>query len=382
MMLQFVIFGYAVYRIVDVPAADGIVESQTSVELEVGDGNNITMRWDNDACKWTAEYVEEEDKGGWVLLILNEPIRVGTTAVELDSSAARAYADSCTCAMLGENQKRRDYLNTQLVTWTQYAKAMYASTGQRDGIDAAPSGGIGGVYGKAHFEEWLAATSAKIKGMEDLTKETRDTAMKQYRDPGSITARPEKKRRVDHIELPVGVGRDAEEVSFRRAPEDLPEFEKRLRHSIMKSYNVAPQATGENVNAERVAGSDRLSQMAIAQYMDYIKHVRSKLQLAVTDVSKRMTGTDMQVDIKPLMGSYNLKLITPILTNEAALRLYATVYETPEEDISVRRLATYIDGMSENPAGDKRSANAHDGDGTGQTQAEVKQDNRDKKNMT
>ena len=167
--------------------------------------------------------------------------------------------------------------------------------------------------------------------MEKLSEATRESARRAYSEAargseaGAICGSG-KKARVPHVELPISSDRDQFEVGYLRGPEESRELVRRLRHEILEEYGVPAQAVGESVNTERTAGNDRQAQITLSRFRSRVKRLRETVQGALRQLSSSAYGRqDVYVRLWPCIGTYNLDQLRPILTDDAARRLYACV---------------------------------------------------------
>lgn len=354
---EIVVYGFAVYRLIRVReekhsaqerrgtgggraqrGEDGGVQP-VYLDVEVMNGELLEIVWDSDGKTWDVVFRDSTAKGkrgGWHLLVFDEPWKHGPgEEAVLNSCCARTYSQSLMLRQLSENVRYRDYVNSNAVAFTRMSKSFLTPSG-RPQFDQPTMPGVLNSSSTDTFSNWLATTVDTVKRIEQLNDATRAVARKAY----SATARPGDKggggvyRRGDsgaalrptipHFELPINAERDQTELSYRRGPEDLESVMKQLRHEIYFMWNVPPQIRGENVNSERLAGSDRLSQMGIARFHNYMKRLRSKVQVALRKLSSTAYGRrDVYVRLWPCIGTYNLQQLTPILTDKAARKLYA-----------------------------------------------------------
>jgi hypothetical protein len=390
------------YRLIRVPASANPVapqfrgepttEQPEYIDVEVENGVKLIISWDTVLLDWDIKsrghggsFLRTKDHG-WNLLILNEPIKTVDTSIVLNSCASHAYDASMNLSVLDRNYSYRDFLNSTVVVTTQEsAEVAQANTA----ASSIPTGHLAPVLGSASSsrttDEFIAQSKKKIEQNAKVLAISRQARLASFKSAGAAA----KRRRVEtpdqipHYEVIVQDGNRYEPVDAKVSQGTHLEFTKRLRHDIAFAFGVPPHITGENVNSERMAGSDRMSQMGIARYDNFIKRVRKCLQTAVRKMSSMASGKpNVFIRLWPCIGSFALQQAAPILTDMAATRLFSATLEIPEDFISQKRLSVYIDAMVEKPDDtDTRSGNAHD-KSAGKTQAAKKKEKRDKKNTS
>lgn len=74
-------------------------------------------------------------------------------------------------------------------------------------------------------------------------------------------------------------GRDAGTVVPQlRAADELREVYKNLQHQILYAWQVPPQVLGQNINSERLASSNTLTERALRHYDTHLKAIRAEVR--------------------------------------------------------------------------------------------------------
>jgi hypothetical protein len=402
LLLQMVVFGFAAYRLVRTGRKTDLEHrtettseyTQESVRIEVANSQNLVMMWNPKNVRWdvyeSGSSQSVMSKGGWHLLVFSEPRRVGPDNVPIPASAAAlAYRNSVYLENLHRNVQRRDAFNTDPVVYTTTSKQIMGASGRP--LYDGPRDIQANIIGESRHDHttWLAERLDSFRKFDEMSKKarasTRSAMMSVSKTGGMwgkvggtdagdqlIGAIPEQPR-----ELFVTDGRDAHEMSERRGPQSFETIEKWLRQGIMKAHKIPLQATGETVNSERLASSDRLSQMAISQYDSYTKLVRDSIQTALDKLSSIVVKKDnVFLKLVPCVSAYNLSQMEPILTTDAAVELNMCVYNQPRHYFDRAKIAyrqkimlegTQPDGSTGPPAGGAKghAANKRDAGGSG-----------------
>lgn len=358
------------------------------IDLDGITWNTKTEQWEVTAPDGTT-VTRYRGKHGWRMIMLDEPLyNPISEVVTLQSAAARAYDTSAIYASLMANYCTRDCYNTTNVFTARPSEHLTGNfTYKPDDIGRDVhygSVGIGGPNAK-NMAEFQKKTASQYMAAENVSKELVNAQPPlsdgaAQRAPGMLVEPPVPK----HV-LRMPPGHDIQEVGPKRPQDNYSEVLRRLKHDIGFMWKVPPQAWGENVSAERMSGSDRLSQQSLAGFQAHLATIVVKLNLALAQASIATlgsTGVVLRLELK--LGTYALQQLTPILTDAAAKQLYAENYRIDPSIFSDSRLRHYIDQMHEEGTAknsETRKGNAHDSEAnSGKTQAEQKQDARDRKN--
>jgi len=165
-----------------------------------------------------------------------------------------------------------------------------------------------------------------------------------------------KRRKVDHKEHAISDGMDHREAKPLLSTADGRFHYDRARHQLFVELGVPPQALGESVNSERSGSNAAQYEVAmtlfartVAKYRDFGDEVLS--WATTTDDGKR-------VQYSPGLSMTQLAKLTPVLDPKQAKKLYANVYELPEEYLDEERIAAFAEG------GGKKQPNSNEAKST------------------
>ena len=103
-------------------------------------------------------------------------------------------------------------------------------------------------------------------------------------------------------------------------------------------------ATAQNINSERLASSNRLSEMAIGRYDSFIKALRVYIGTVIKDISLEISGDPSRrtwCTIEACVTIHTLQKIQQFLLPKKLKELYACVYDMPESVFDSAALATH-----------------------------------------
>lgn len=335
---QICVFGFAVYRVARVPS------KHNEAKLQVANSQNFVLYWSDKKHDWDVRNEGDESftqKGKWFLSVYSEPMRFGTTNVLVPASCATmAYHDSVKLAHLNDNILKRDEINSIPAVYTQSSQRIMGASARPNNTDTNRNS-VGLVDETVHDMTMFMKTRLDtLKRFDAMSKQLRDDATKAYKSK-SIKEGKKPQKIHDAQEYFITDGRDMKEITFRRSPEDLDKLCSTLSNNILFAWKIPPQALGMNINSERLASSDRLTQMAISRYDDHIKDLRNNIQFALSNISKLIMkdSPTVEVQLRPIISAFALSQIEPILKTNIAQQLISRVYDVPVDYIDKERLA-------------------------------------------
>ena len=98
---------------------------------------------------------------------------------------------------------------------------------------------------------------------------------------------------------------------------------------------------GKNINSERLASSNRLSELAVRKYTVSVKIIRDNLQICLEHISA-VIGGGASLVMNPCISTFTLTQLTPLLKTEAAIKLHACAYDVDEKIFSKSAMEEYL----------------------------------------
>ena len=99
---------------------------------------------------------------------------------------------------------------------------------------------------------------------------------------------------------------------------------------------------GKNINSERLASSNRLSELAVRRYSVSVKVLRDNLQICLGHISS-VIGNGATIQLHPCISTFTLTQIVPLLTPEAAIKFYACAYDVDASAFSEEAVRDFLD---------------------------------------
>lgn len=361
LVVQFQVFGYALYRVVRVRGAkskdtqykgESTDVQRDTVRLEVANSQTAFIEWNAKLSEWEVRSLNGERSStfharGWYLAIFDEPSRVNLTNLPMLNSASANCQEASKLYMdIKRRIDRRDQLNSEPVGYTTISKHLVTSGGSTLPWFVNPST----VQDNAHISipgadqtDFNALMSGRLETLQNLDRMSQ-TIRKEARSAYETMDRPRlvgpKKQNkrptrvdADAQELFITDGRDFHEMSHRQGPAELQQTMDRLVKEIHFAHGVTPQSFGMSGNSERLTSNDRLAQIAIVISEDHVNRLRDIIQDAVRKISVKLSGDDKGatfVKIQPCPTAYNLEQIVPLLKPEFVKKTLACIYKLPE----------------------------------------------------
>jgi len=266
MLLQISLYGFVLYRLVTVTikSEDDLEEKRISHERapkraktmptlhkfpEVANGQNIALRWSRAERRW----VPYDNKGtkylrtdGWRMIQPEPPVRVGPNDVPVYKSfAANAYNVSKLHSEILDNIGKRDVTNTEIGFYTQMIKN-FMSLGTGPSSEPWFQSNVHGAMASAPgdmMQPFETRVADRLEATVALSRMSEKVRKLDEEPPINLTNKvtPPPKPVKKHTEHVITDGREAREVTYRRAPEDLVRILDILFNLILFSWTVMPQ---------------------------------------------------------------------------------------------------------------------------------------------
>lgn len=382
LLLQVCLYGFALYRLVqievkpDTPGSRGVKDPRdtseqtasgegdqrskapkvksddkspelTSWHLEVAKGDCVALTWDPKLRKWIPSSVDGtnfDSREGWNIVYESMPYRVGPNSFPLYSSVcATAYKDVCMLNRMVDNMMRRDNTNTTPSVWTTIDKRFGPLLPSSVKPSFQPSMHDAMLTVPRHTEmDFDTMLGNHVEALEKLQAVSKDLASSAYggRPVGAALKRPTKRPKKHH-EYALSQAHEGRELQYRRGPEDFSSMYDRLINNILFSWHVPPQVLGKNINSERLASSNRLSEAALHRYSRFIDTLRGIVSLAVKTLSREISKSNQfYVSMYPCINEYTVSKIESVVKPDVARNLLSCVYGVPQEYFDIEKIKT------------------------------------------
>jgi len=174
----------------------------------------------------------------------------------------------------------------------------------------------------SNFSNLVSQRAETIRNLDSITSMARtSSSTKRAKLGGEPIAN---QMGIEHDEHVVSDGRTFSEQRHLLGPADALPTREGVVSAVMFSFGVPPQVIGKNINSERLASSNRLTEMAVIGFRSLVTRIRKILSKVIKDVSKTPKGR--HVNFVPVLHTYELTELLPILTDDAAFHMTARAY--------------------------------------------------------
>jgi len=247
------------------------------------------------------------------------------------SAVARAMLDTRRYDQLEHYMLERDRLNSKHTVFTMVSKDLKNQNGStRQWFRSAVADESAGS--RPHIDTDF---NDLIKRRQDVKTQLQQNTVYQNtllggdaNHMGALHGRAPPAPQAVHKEHAVSDGRE-----YRAAPQlqsltDGKAELDRVYTNIMLAFHVPPQIFGKNINTERHAASNRLTESAVTMFWERAKRIRGTIGGALKRVTM-LVGAKSCVTFRRAPGKHVLLELGPALNAEYALELAEDVYEIP-----------------------------------------------------
>jgi len=271
----------------------------------------------------------------WKVIILTPPVFNAQGDYKHPTSCSfNAYEPDKYVNTLLQNSATRDGVNSGPAVYTKISKDLAVAPGiskpwfQTNHTNMAP--GISSRVDVDTLVQQRAETMGKLDELSDKMR-AQITAKHQTQDPFSAKAKLEASPIMSHKEHIVSDGRDCIELRHLQGPDQFLPFMKTKTAQVMFAWNVPPQVLGENINSERLASSNRLSEMAIDLF-------RNSIQLLKEAISQVL---DEKFEFKNCLDTHTLNDVIGILKPSVAITMMSCTHNVPENYFDINAVKEF-----------------------------------------
>lgn len=327
-LLELLIYGYCVYKLVGkIPA----VLPGRYVELQRMPG----MKWKIKIFDQSCEHLR--GSAGWMLYVADEPIIDDYGMYGHPTSPFyRALPEVLKLRMLENNMLSRDKFNSEPAIYTKISNEIGSNPATtRPWFRQAHSSMIPAqVTQRVDFNTLVRHRETTIEELRKITETAR--ARDNISNLGEIP-QPVKRAHREHM---VTDGRDLKEVRhLQQDNEMVHHVMERTSFLILQILGVPPQALGHNINSERLASSNRLTEMSIQHFDTYIKEFKILIEI----ILKQLPGSPTFGDCVTL---HTINVVQDVVKAEKLADMYACVFDAlkPEDfDLELIKLNRHQD---------------------------------------
>lgn len=303
--------------------------------------------------QWHINHQESMEAAAWAqgdpkknlnLVIVDPPSRAGCR-----SGAKRAQRDTARYTAMELRFDQRDACNSTPAIYTTISQDIKNQNGStRQWFRTANSADVAGLRGSidTNFNDLIARRADTIRKLRDITVAEKErlaaehSAAHAHAPLGSLAAADDAaafQEQQQHEELIVSDGRDYTQLKMLQSMTDGKTEIDRLYTNIMIAFGVPPQVFGKNVNTERHAASNRLTESAVDMFQHQCSLIRTHLSAALNKACQKPHGPFL-VTFKPHLRKEDIDKMAPILKPDFAAMAIAAAYNIPEKYIDKQQL--------------------------------------------
>jgi hypothetical protein len=318
------VYGYVVYRI----KGDALIP--TLLSGRYCHISRVKGEWRVTVARYTSPANEKVlVRAAWQVLVFAEPETTRNGRYMFPTSFAQKSAGlQAELDLMTANLGKRDWYNSVPSIYTRMSKELTMSTVQsRPWFNGVHSNMVPQqIAGRVDFNTLVKHRAETIAELDHLSERARRLAASRYRPtrPGVGMATHAPVDAMIHREHIVTDGKDINEQRHLQGPENTEVHIDKIINNIFFMWGVPPQVLGKNINSERIASSNRLTEMAIAFYHRNIKQMKGVLESIFDTMNSR---TDQNITFNPCVSMHVINELTPVLKPQKLLELYACCHD-------------------------------------------------------
>lgn len=280
------------------------------------------------------------------LVIVHPPRRDGVRSPSLQSAADTARYDS-----LEDNLIRRDTRNSEHTVFTSISSDLRNQNGStrqwfRSALADETAGARPAV--DTDFNKLIQRRADTVRDLAMHTQAARsELAAYMGKNKPSLGSKdavqlmPE----TDHTEHVITDGRDYASASQLQSLSDGAKELDRVYTQIMLAYQVPPQIFGKNINTERHAASNRLTESAVQLFARYVARIRSVIETVISTATKAVDQKSY-VAFRPVVDHGVLERLAPALDPVFVASTVSAAHGVPLEFIQTDKICEAVSGTA------------------------------------
>lgn len=305
-------------------------------------------------------YVATCSRHRWIVGLVEPPNREGhreghPRKTRVCSAAARARQATLQLRALVKNWVARDGKNSENTVYTTISDAIRQQNGSDRqwfrnimSNDTLPTRA---ADIDSNFHTLVHRRAQTIENLDSITNLARNRNSAARTGVGDTSGAIAPEDPVQHSEHMVSDGRTYTEARQLGSMADSKLMLDELKHTILFAFGVPPQALGRNINSERIAASNRLTEMAITTYTSLISRLRERIGEAIR--TETTTPRGGYVTFSVCLAQYELEKLQPYMKTDICAKMIARCYRIPESFLDTQKIDDTIraqNGTAKTPA--------------------------------
>lgn len=315
------------------------VKRNKLVVVEVADPSVVLPTYDKKKCVW------KSDTPGWLGIFFEPPVNVqsvpndvsGINSIVLRCAASRGYKATLRLVMLQENWALRDKNNSRPSVFTSVSSELTSQNGsERQWFKNLTNPDVlqtRAVDIDSNFSTLVHKRADTIMKLDAHSHLMRAQSAGRAELATGETNEPAQQHREHMIT-------DGKTFAESRALSSLPDTKiimDELVHSVFFAFGVPPQCLGKNINSERLASSNRLTEMAITSFQIMVENLRRQLEEPIKESTLSEQGAHVGFGL--VLDEHELNSLLPVMKTDVAAKMIARTFRIPEEMIDNKRVA-------------------------------------------
>jgi hypothetical protein len=319
-ILELMLFGYCVHRMV---AGVPTVLSGRYVELR----RARTYKWEIKIIATTRFGLR---KSRWKLCVVNNPATSKTgDYIHPTSPGYTAVPSMIKLRTLQDNMMKRDKHNSEVAVFTKVSNTIGAnSANSRPWFNQIHSNMVPSqVTGRVDFKTLVRHRADTVEQLRQLTEQAR-TKARGVPVMGTI---PEPSP-MEHSEHMITDGRDMVAVGHLQQDNEIVHYvTEQTAFAILQLFGVPPQALGHNVNSERLASSNRLTEMSIQHFRVHMREMKLTIETV-------LAAYDTGPKFGDCVSLHTINVVKDVIKPKRLAEMYACAMDLAVDDFDIELL--------------------------------------------
>jgi hypothetical protein len=328
-LMEILVYGYCVFRTAGGGRPQIALGRMTEIVTSDAGGTWRPRVFD-------ANYSALRATKGWKVLVHDRPATDAMGAYKHPTSSMfRALPAVIQYRILVSNMMRRDMANSIPTVYTTISNNIGVNPStSRPWFNSVHSAmGPSQVTGRVDFRALVQHRSDTIESLRRLTEQARRNQASSV-GPGNTAASAEDAG-PNHSEHMVTDGRDAREVRHLQQDNEIVHFvTERTGFVIFQLLGVPPQVLGQNINSERLASSNRLTEMSIQHFQLHCAVLKQLIE-TVIDIYK------FKVQFGDCVALSTVRAVEQFVKPARLAEMYACALDLNTDDFDLDRIRDY-----------------------------------------
>lgn len=328
-LMEILVYGYCVFRLV-----------RSGKPPQIAPGRATTIVNPTSDGTWRPRVIDTAYSAlratkGWKVVVYDAPATDPSGDYKHPTSGLfRALPAVIQYRMLISNMMRRDSYNSAPTVYTTISNNIGANQStSRPWFNQVHSAMVPGqVTGRVDFRALVQQRSETIESLRRITEQARRNQAVSA-GPGKMLADDD--AAPDHAEHIVTDGRDAREARHLQQDNEIVHYvTERTSFVVLQLLGVPPQALGQNINSERLASSNRLTEMSI-------QHFRVNCAVLKDLIVNVFKNNSLDIKFGECVALSTVRGVEQFVKPARLAEMYACALDLNADDFDLNRIQDY-----------------------------------------